>query len=390
MAGEIAVPAAGPAPGSVRLATIDQAAGARARHVILADLEEGTFPARHAVEPFLALGPGDEPDRVARERFGQEMLRFLQALGSADAGVTLVYPTADLKGQELLRAGFLDDLIGLLSPAAEAACHRSYARIHPALLDQPDLAGTPSDARVLAAALAGEEGETDELGRLARDPEHRHVLDGTAAALHAQQRRIRGTPFSEYDGKLADGAAVLEVDAAFGPSFCFNASQLETYISCPFQFFSKYVLNLKPVDERDELDEDYTERGSKIHDILESFERKVQQGLAEEGMERIAEIEIDRIRNVQPADATDLDLGLWEIERGRLERTIHLYVQQRRAYERDGEFPSTPYEFELNFGDRDAAHPILELGARQPEVEAARADRPHRPGARRRPARGSA
>ena len=161
---------------------------------------------------------------------------------------------------------------------------------------------------------------------------------------------------------LADGAAVLELDAAFGPSFCFSPSQLETYIACPFQFFSKYVLNLKPVDEQDELDEDYTERGSQIHDILENFERKVQQGLADEGLERIAAIEIDRIRNVQPADATDLDLGLWEIERGRLVRTIHQYVQQRKAYERDGEFPSTPYEFELKFGERDAAHPILELG----------------------------
>ena len=80
-------------------------------------------------------------------------------------------------------------------------------------------------------------------------------------------------PFCEYDGKLKDGAAVLEVDAEFGPGYCFNASQLETYICCPFKFFSKHVLNLKPVDERDELDEDYTERGSKIHEVLESFEQ---------------------------------------------------------------------------------------------------------------------
>lgn len=362
MASEVAVPREGPKSGSVRLATIDQAAGARAKHVILADLEEGTFPARNAVEPYLALGPADQPDRAARERFGREMLRFLRAIGSAERSMTLVYPTADLKGQELLRAGFLDDLMGLLTPDALTACHRAYARIHPALLDRPDLAGTAGDARVLAAALAGEEGEVEDLRRLARDPGHRHVLEGAAAALHAQRKRLRGTPFGEYDGQLADGSAVLAIDEAFGPNFCFNASQLETYIACPFHFFSKYVLNLKPVDERDELDEDYTERGSKLHDILESFERKVKQGLADEGMDRIAEIEIDRIRNVQPLDATDLDLGLWEIERGRLERTIHLYVQQRMAYEREAEFPSAPYEFELKFGERDAGHPVLELG----------------------------
>jgi RecB family exonuclease len=361
MAGEVLVPAAAPRPGSVRLATVDQAGGARAKYVILAGLEEGTFPARGAVEPFLALGPVDEPDRSARERFGGEMLRFLRVLGSADAGVTLVYPTTDLKGQEILRAGFLDDLLGLLTSGAAAACHRSYARIHPALVDQPDLAGTPGDARVLAAALAGELGETGELGLLARDPEHRRVLEGTAAALHAQQRRMRGSPFSEYEGRLADGSAILEVDSAFGPDFCYSASQLETYLSCPFHFFSKYVLNLKPVDERDELDEDYTERGSKLHDILESFERKVQQGLADEGLGQVAEIEIEGIEHIGPADATDLDLGLWEIERGRLKRTIQLYVHQRTAYDRDGEFPSEPHEFELKFGERDTAHPVLEL-----------------------------
>jgi RecB family exonuclease len=361
MTGEILVPAGTPRAGSVRLATVDQAVGARAKYVILAGLEEGTFPARSAVEPFLALAPGDEPGRAARERFAREMLRFLRVLGSTEASVTLVYPTTDLKGQELLRAGFLDDLLGLLASGAVEACHRSYARIHPALVDQPDLAGTPGDARVLAAALAGELGETGELGLLARDPSHRRVLDGTAAALHSQQRRMRGSPFSEYEGRLADGSAIFEVDSAFGPDFCYSASQLETYLSCPFHFFSKYVLNLKPVEERDELDEDYTERGSKLHEILESFERKVQQGLAAEGLERIAEIEIEGVDHIGPADATDLDLGLWEIERGRLKRTIQLYVQQRTAYDREGEFPSEPHAFELKFGEKDATHPVFEL-----------------------------
>ena len=106
---------------------------------------------------------------------------------------------------------------------------------------------------------AGRRGGRDRRARPARPrPRHRYVLDGTAAAIHAQQKRIRGTPFGEYDGKLADSEAVLEVDAAFGPDVCFNASQLETYISCPFQFFTKYVLKLEVRSTRpDELDEDH-------------------------------------------------------------------------------------------------------------------------------------
>jgi RecB family exonuclease len=361
MAREVHVPALAPDPGSIPLATVDQAAGACAEYVILADLAEGTFPAREEVEPFLALGPSDEPDRTTQLAFAREMLRFLRAVGSAGAVLTLVYPTTDLKGQELLRAGFLEDVLELLTPAARAACHASYPRFHPALVDQPGLAGTPGDVRVRAAALAGERGEPAELARLARDPAHRRILDGTAAALFVQQRRIRGTPFSEFEGLIRDGAAIFEVDTEFGPDYCFSASQLETYISCPFQFFSKYVLKLTPIEQRDELGEDYTERGSQIHEILDNFEKLLKQRTADQDLDQIAGIVTDSVLNREPSYATDLDMGLWEIERGRLIRTIAHYVLQRRAYERDGELRSTPHLFELNFGEEDAPHPVLEL-----------------------------
>ena len=65
---EAGVPLTPPEPGSILVTTVDQVEGARARHVILAALNEGTFPARAAVEPLLALAPGEEPDR--RDRLG--------------------------------------------------------------------------------------------------------------------------------------------------------------------------------------------------------------------------------------------------------------------------------------------------------------------------------
>ena len=88
------MPAAGRRPARSGWRRSTRPPGARAEHVILADLAEGTFPAREAVEPFLALGPGDEPDRGDQDASSpKEMLRFLRVLGSADAGVILVYPT---------------------------------------------------------------------------------------------------------------------------------------------------------------------------------------------------------------------------------------------------------------------------------------------------------
>jgi RecB family exonuclease len=349
------------APGSIRIATVEQAEGARAEHVILADLIEGSFPARSAVTPFLALGPGDEPDVASRVTFAREMMRFLGVLGSARSGILLVYPTTDLKGQELLRAGFLDALLSRLTDEAAGRCHLAIPRLHPALIDQPTLAGSARDLRVRAMARASDTGETGELVRLAADPAHRRVLTGTAAALLMQQRRLRGTPFSEYEGLLRDGAAILELDQEFGPAFPFSPSQLETYIACPFLFFSKYVLELESLEERDELDEDPTERGSQLHDILENFESLLRQQTDDQALERVAESEIDRVLNREPAGATELDLGLWEIERERLLRTIRQYVVQRRAYQQEGGLPFAPEHLELDFGGKEGEHPVVEL-----------------------------
>ena len=162
---ETYIPPPAPTPGSVLVTSVDNAEGARARHLILAGLAEGTFPARAAVEPLLAIGPGKEPDRHGRLAFSREMLRFRRVFGAATHEVILIYPTTDQKGQELLRAGFLDDLLSLMSPQARESCHTAYPRLHPALIDQPELAGADADMRI-----RGGPGERAGRARTARPP----------------------------------------------------------------------------------------------------------------------------------------------------------------------------------------------------------------------------
>lgn len=360
--GEIEIVAAA-TPGAIRLATLDQAEGARASHLILADLAEGTFPAREAVEPLLALGPLDEPDARSRLLFAREMLRFLEVLGSADSHVVLAYPSTDLKGQELLRAGFLDDLLNLMSPGARAPAHVSLPRLDPALLDQPELAGSAADLRIRATGLASAKGDTADLVRLAQDPAHREILEGTAAALFVHHRRQRGTDFSEFEGLLEDLAAHTRLEREFGPQKVYSPSQLETYIACPFQFFCKYVLGLQPVEEKDELDEDLTERGSQLHDILENLETLLQQSDRGQDVMQTAKILVDRVRQQELLQPNELDQGLWEIERERLIRAVYQYIEQRTAYTEEGDAQFRPYKLELGFGAEGAEHPVLEIGA---------------------------
>ncbi len=348
--------------GSIRVTTVDRAAGARADHVILAGLEEGSFPERASIEPFLALRAGEAPDLSCRTVYGQEMRRFLRVLGSAGSSLTLIYPTTDNKGQELLRAGFLDHFLGRLTPAALGACHVAYSRFHPALIEPGEMAGTPADARVRAAALASEQGDHRELRRLARDPSHRPVLAGTAAALRVLQRRLRGTPFSEFEGVLSDPAAIALIKSDLGAMFCYSPSQIETYIACPFHFFSRNVLKLKPLVERDELDEDYTERGSVIHDILENFEGLIRKSGSPKNIEDLVPAAIDEVLGEELDQASDLQVGLRTMERRRTERIMAFYLAQREDYENQGGPRPVPHLFEEGFGSVDTPYPMLEIG----------------------------
>ncbi|MDG3002206.1 PD-(D/E)XK nuclease family protein [Paludisphaera sp. Pla2] len=362
IASEIAAPQPTPPAGSIRTALVDEVDGCRAGHVLLVGLVEGSFPRRPAVQRFLELKPGEEPGEAAREAYSAEALRFARVLGSAERGAHLFYPTTDAKGQPLLRAGFLDDLLGALTTAAESACHQAHRRFHPALLDREDLALAPADARVLAAALAGEKGRTARLRDLARDPAHRGPLEGAAAALVALERRRKGAPFGAFEGLIEDPEARARLAREFGPvDHTFSPSQLETYLTCPFQFFSRHVLHLEPIVERDELDEDYTERGSRLHDILEEFEKRRAEAEGAAPDDRLLTAAIDKVLAREVEELSELDLGLREIEHGQIQRIIAQYAHQRAEYETQAPSAPAPKWFEFGFGEAGTEHPEFEL-----------------------------
>jgi CRISPR/Cas system-associated exonuclease Cas4 (RecB family) len=361
MAGEVAPPAPLDPEGAVRMAAVDDAVGARASHVVLANLGEGSFPTREAIDPRLAPSADEDRPDVA---FGREMGRFLRAVGSAEKGLVLAYPTGDEHGQELLRAGFLDDLLGRLSPEAERACHSSHRRLDPALVDRPDLAGSAADARVRAVARACVHRDPADLVALAGLPSQRAALDGVAAALRVLHERTRAVAFGPHDGLLRDPEAIRRIAEDFGPEHTLSPSQLETFLFCPFQFFLRYVLRLEPVDERDEIEEDYTGRGIRIHRILEELERLRTQ--EEESRLALAEGTIRRVMDEEPGGGSDVEAGLHRIDQGRLGRAVRRYARQHQSYEEAaGGLGPSPHLFEVVFGEQEddpASFPSLVLG----------------------------
>lgn len=340
-----------PAPGTMAVSTVGHAAGARGRVVVLANLKEGVFPSRESVE-------GDEPEGIGRA-FAREMTQFLRVLGSASDEVILVYPTRDEKGQELLASGFVDDLRRRLEPKALAKIHEVVERFDPALVDRPELAVAPADARVRALALACREHQGGELARLSTDPRHRAPLHGSAAALRLLAQRLDPRVLGAYDGRL-NHAAARALTARFGPNAVFSPSQLESFLLCPFQFFMKYVLKLESVDESDELEEDYMERGDRIHQALEELETRRR----DEGGNRLelVDVLIKTEMRVELTGGSEAGPGLRTIENRRLEQTLMRYLDQVEKYEKPSYKASskgktkgnaeaaTPHGFEVSFG----------------------------------------
>ncbi|MCA1684607.1 MAG: PD-(D/E)XK nuclease family protein, partial [Planctomycetia bacterium] len=266
---------------------------------------------------FLEAESAEEPARVGRA-FAREMAKFLRVIGSAGESLTLAYPTRDEKGQEVLPAGFLDDLKRRLEPDTLGALLKGHEfnRFDPAMIDHDDLARSPSDARVRAVALACVRHRPGELARLATDTRHRRALEGTAAALTLTAQRLDARGFSAYDGRLTDPGGALA--ARFGPDAVFSPSQLESFLLCPFQFFLKYVLRLRPVDDRDELDEDFIGRGNRIHKALEDYEQ-LRLG-QDDGRLVVDDFLTSTLMGASLSDDSEANSGLGEIERRRVEQ----------------------------------------------------------------------
>jgi len=354
----------------VRVTTVDAAAGARAEVVILANLGEGTFPSRDALDVRDQTGDPARDDAAARRAIGGEMSRFLRVLGSADRAIVLAYPTKDQSGVPLNMAGFVDELKDRLGSETWEGCAHILPRLMPILSE--DLAGSPHELRVRAMGLACANPGRETfplLAGLAAEPLHRGVLQGVAVALRVAHQRQARRLFGPFDGMLHDPAAVRKIAEDFGPNRpAFSASQLETLAFCPFQFFLRYVCHLAPTAVRGEFDEDLALRGRVVHEALQNLHEQLRDTPADDGdsladrVMRLVESAILQVLELHEISPTEEGHGIRLIESRILANTSSRYARQFLKYAQKHPDASCSH-FEINFGPApEAAGPCLEIG----------------------------
>ena len=361
----------------VMLATADQVAGDSVPHLILAGLVEGSFPDRQVLEKPLVSALEEDPEAPVQERWldpcslAREMRRFVSVLACAQQTLALVYPSTSADGQRLLPAGFLEELRRLFIPGAWKAGLTELARLSPTL--NSSLQGSLHDERLstIAQALKVQNAdlENDVLAAvrsLARKPGHRPVLAAISNGIRVNHLRVRRKRFGQFDGLLKDPAVVQQISSKLLGNRSYSISELETFSTCPFQYYVGNVLRLRPVPVNDEFVEDRTVRGFNIHQALEQFHDQIQGGsLPPDAVpatlrERLNLI-LDGLRSAGPQPRTDLEAGLQQLEADQLKQICLKYVDQWMDYRAKNQ-GAEPFRFELAFGKSNDPFPPLTLG----------------------------
>ncbi len=232
--------------GGVLFAPMHTLHGLRFAHVFIGGLAEGEFPAPRRTARLLG--------RENRERLAEAGLElppeprstedelWRSASTRADAGISLWRPRFDDSGRPL--------------PA-------SWYFAEPNATDEP-ASVTPQGAasrRELAITLSSRWGEGER-----RRPAGLGAWSLVVrAAAPIEQRRRSFIGAGRHEGALADGAQ----ERLVGPETRWSASRIETYLTCAFQFFGRYGLRLREVE--DELGEaDAAVRGTVVHEVMEA------------------------------------------------------------------------------------------------------------------------
>ncbi len=290
------------APDEVMVGSASMLRTTRIRHAILVGLCEGEFPAKVSEK-----GVFSDADRLALETIGlplsgsvsdkaaEELLYVYRAMTMPSEGLTLCYHAIGAKGEQNYPSLAYRRVCTLLS-AKEIAfgslplSHRIFDKEH------------------ALEALSGHEDTS--IGQslktaLEEDPDY-----------HA--RLMRGTrPVSSPKCTL-DAETITQL---FGKELNLTQSRLESYVSCHFHYYCRYILGLR---ENGRADFTYANIGTFIHRVLEIF-------MKESGRQKIdPDRDSDLIREIVGREIKDFAGEVFSADEAETGRIAHLLMRLYR------------------------------------------------------------
>jgi RecB family exonuclease/superfamily I DNA/RNA helicase len=345
-----------------------QLRGLSFRLVVVCDLAEGGFPLRPAPDPILLDGEREVVSAACGARLAvsasfddENGALFALMLQAAGERIVLLYPRLEattgrprlpsrallqlarerlgrpVSFEELDADGGLGGLVRRVGagPGAPVDLRDLDLGVLVAAA-RPSRAASPAWLRAYAAEVLGEE-------RAER-----------GAAATAGRRRAALGP---WDGVLSpENAARAAADLLGKPV---SPSAIESYLSCPFGFYLRYVLGLEVPDEPDDvLSIAPVDLGSVVHEALRrAYETAAEPTAAAVGA-ALNDVAASVFARAEARGLTGFPLA-WQVLRDELLDDLHRVVQADACW-RDGLVPS---QFEWQFDGEDA--PSLRIGARE-------------------------
>lgn len=279
---DAAPPPASSSKGAVPVLDAMQARGMTFERVIVMGLHTGLFPQSPREDPFL----GDDLRQALRESTGrplavkrdadsEERQLLVSMLGAAKSGLRLSWQRADDRGATKAPSLALREVARAVFGEADLDAVRRIARClpaHPQHRIETLAAWTgllrPDEALVLAA-LASDGGDRAAAALASREPALACGLELLSATESFAPREMA------YDGRVSREAL---------PSAGFSATAFGTLGRCPLQYFFRFALGVRPLEEESSPFEEEARRvGQAVHALLEGLYRLLdEEGLFEE------------------------------------------------------------------------------------------------------------
>ncbi len=303
-----------PGPGAVTVARPQRLRARRVRRLFLGRMQEGTFPAGGAADPFLG-----DAERLAinaagglrlpllEDRIDAERWLLYSAISRPTEQLTMSWHRGDDDGDPRVRSLFVDDVLECLAP---------------------DLRERAFDRRL------GEIGFGPDGG----GPSQRRLAAGAAAPVPAPEPGL---------GPLTDPDALAEI----ATRDAWAARTIEQWVACPVRWLVEWLLDPAAIDP----DPPPLIRGGIYHKVLQQTFERLRGRLTPSQLDNARSIALGALRE----ECGTRRLAVRDQEHAALVRRLEVDVLRYLAFAAESGTVFVPAHFELSFGtSRDERDPV--------------------------------
>ena len=353
--------ASGPKPGFLHAASYEDGIYNQRKFVFFVGLDNQRFPGKSMEDPLLLDSERASLQRelkLLREQSERKLYNILQAIAHCSGQVTASYCNFDVTNNRALNPSYLFLQLYRAANGNNLINFKDIQAVYTALYSENAL----EDFDVWASKIVDENIYSIENSLLDKFP---NLLNG----LHAEKMR-ESEQFTAYDGKV-------EMNQSGSLEQTFSASKLEMLAACPYAYFLREILKLKPIETVD-FDAnkwlDAKTRGSLLHKIFELFLKKLKEDGEKpnylkhlELIKKIAQhaIEEERQRSAPPNER------VYQNEVNDILHCCDIFLKEEEVFYTEHE----PVAFEYSFGINGEKPAVLTLANGDNALVAGKIDR---------------